>query len=174
AFRVADSARHDEVRAEIAVNLVYVVGYLEGQFKEGQAWAKTAESILKRLGGHELLRAWLLNDIGCVYDLNGNKEAAVRAEQDALTLKGKVLGDRHPDLGISEANLAMALQGLGRNDEALAHVNRSIEIIEGGLGAAHPDVATSLNTRGDVLNSLGRYQEARQAFQQAQGIWERE
>jgi tetratricopeptide (TPR) repeat protein len=174
AFRAADSARHDEVRAEVAVDLVYVVGYLGGRFQDGYAWSKTAEAILKRIGGHNLLRAWLLNDLGCVYDLKGNKEAAERAQQDALVLKSKALGENHPDLGVSEANLAMSLQGLGRSAEALLHVDRSIAVIESGLGVGHPDVAISLNNKGEILNALGRYDDARQAYEQAASIWQRE
>jgi len=40
----------------------------------------------------------------------------------ALALKRKVLGGLHPDVALSETNLATALSGLGRNNEALTHV----------------------------------------------------
>ena len=173
-FGVADASRHDEVRAEVAANLVYVIGYLEGNFEEAHHWARTAESVLERLGGHDLLRGWLLNDLGCVLELEGRMEESARAQQQALSLKGKVLGPDHPDLGTSEVNLAISLQELGRNDEALSHNDHAIKIQSNGLGAEHPILALSFNERGEILNALGRYHDARLAFERALVGWERE
>ncbi len=65
-YLAADASRHDEVRAEVATNLVWVVGYQEGRYAEAQRWARYAEAILQRLGGHDLLQAWLLNNLGAV------------------------------------------------------------------------------------------------------------
>jgi len=174
AFRSADSARHDEVRAEVAVDLVYVVGYQEGRFQDGQSWAKMSDAILKRIGGHDLLRAWLLNDLGCVLELQRKHAEAAQAHGQAIALKEKVLGKEHPDIGISEANIAIAFEGMGRNLEALAHVNRSVEILERTLGNGHPELAVSLVDQGEILNVLGRHQEAYKAFEHASRIWEEE
>jgi eukaryotic-like serine/threonine-protein kinase len=170
----ADASRHDEVRAEDAMNLVWVIGYEQGRYEEAQGWARSAKAVLQRLGGHELLEAWLLNNLGGVYELEGQREEALRSQQEALTLKEEVLGNEHPDVGISEGNLAVVLSALGRNQEALAHVDRSIQILASGLGAGHPDLATQLNNRGEILNALGRHREARGSFEKARIIWERE
>jgi serine/threonine protein kinase/tetratricopeptide (TPR) repeat protein len=174
AFLIADAARHDEVRAEVAESLVFVVGYQGGRFSEGRRWADTADSVLSRLGGHELLRAWLLNDLGAVYLVEGKKEAAVQAMQDSLALKQKALGADHPDVGASEGNLAITLAQLGRTNDAVQYIERSIASMERGLGAAHPDLATELSNKGEIMNSLGRHRDARRAFERAQAIWERE
>jgi serine/threonine protein kinase/tetratricopeptide (TPR) repeat protein len=174
AFWAADASRHDEVRAEAAANLVYVVGYQEGNVAGAQRWSTIAEAVLQRLGGHELLQAWLLNNLGCVYDLQGEKEAQLKAHEKALALKEKALGREHPDVGLSEGNVSIALSLLGRNQEALTHVDRSIAILETGLGSGHPDLATQLSNRGEILNNLGRSHEARQSFERARVIWERE
>jgi tetratricopeptide (TPR) repeat protein len=174
AFWAADSSRHDEVRAEVASLLVYVIGYQEGRFGDAHQWAKTAEAVLQRLGGHDLLRAWLLNDLGCVLELEGRRAEAVLPHEQALALKEKALGPNHPDVGISEMNLAIVLQELGRNTEALPHNDRAIRIMRDGLGAYHPSLANAFNGRGEILNSLGRYGEARTLFERARVIWERE
>ncbi|HVY37033.1 MAG TPA: tetratricopeptide repeat protein [Polyangia bacterium] len=173
-YLAADASKHDEVRAQDATNLVWVVGYLQGRFDEAQGWAKNAEAVLQRLGGHEQLRAWLLNNLGGICEMRGDGEGALKAHQDALALKEKALGRSHPDVGASEGNLAVALQALGRSQEALEHVDRSIEILETGLGAGHPELATQLSNRGEILNSLGRYRDARASFERARIIWERE
>jgi tetratricopeptide (TPR) repeat protein len=174
AFRMADASRHDEVRAEAAADLVYVYGYQKGDFAESHKWADTADSVLHRLGGHDILRAWLLNDLGCVLGLEGRKQEAAQAFEQSLELKQKALGRDHPDVGISEENLAISLQEGGRAEEALNHMDRAIGIISAGLGAGHPDLAIALNNRGETLNALGRYRDARQSFEKARAIWERE
>jgi serine/threonine protein kinase/tetratricopeptide (TPR) repeat protein len=174
AFLQADASRHDDVRADAATNLVWGYGYLQGKFVEAHAWAKTAESVLERLGGHELARAWLLNNLAAVEDTEGLREEALRAHIEALALKEKVRGAADVDVGISEGNIAIVLEDLGRDQEALAHVDRAVALLGKGLGFEHPDVATQLSNRGEMLNALGRYREGRQSFERARIVWERE
>jgi serine/threonine protein kinase/tetratricopeptide (TPR) repeat protein len=173
-YLAADASRDDEVRAEDATNLVWVVGYQQGRYVDAQRWAKYADAILQRLGGHDLLQAWLLNNLGGLYEIEGEWEEALRMQQEGLVLKARALGPDHPDVGISEGNLSVVLTALGRNQEALEHVDRSIEILENGLGAGHPDLATQLNNRGEILNALGRSRDARASFEKARIVWERE
>jgi tetratricopeptide (TPR) repeat protein len=173
-FLAADASRHDEVRAEVADSLVYVVGYQESRFSDARPWAATAESVLRRIGGHELLRSWLLNDLGTVYCVEGDWNASLNALKESLALKQKALGPDHPDVGVSEGNLAITLAELGRKEEALTHSQRSVALMERGLGAAHPELAIQLYNLGEVLNSLGRYSKAREIFERARTIWDRE
>jgi serine/threonine protein kinase/tetratricopeptide (TPR) repeat protein len=173
-YLAADASRDDEVRAEDATNLVWVVGYQEGRYADAQRWAKYADAILQRLGGHVLLQAWLLNNLGGLFEIRGEREAALRMQQEGLALKERALGRDHPDVGISEGNVAVVLTALGRNQEALEHVDRSIAVLENGLGAGHPDLATQLNNRGEILNALGRSRDARASFEKARIVWERE
>src|SRR6185312_15510304 len=145
-YLAAEASRDDEVRAEDATNLVWVVGYQQGRHGDGERWAKYADAILQRIGGHELLQAWLLNNLGGIYQREGEREAALRVQQQALA----------------------------RNQEALEHVDRSLAILENGLGASHPELAIQLNNRGEILDALGRAREARSSFEKARIIWERE
>src|SRR5262245_35359139 len=174
AFWAADASRHDEVRAAAAAELVFVFGYQEAQFDEAERWSGTAEAVLQRVGGHELLRAWQLNNIGTVRGLKGDRAAALQALQQSLVLKAKALGHDHPDVGVAEGNIAVELQALSRNQEALSHLDRAIALIEDGFGAGHPVLATELNNRGEILGALGRQRDARQSFERARIIWERE
>jgi eukaryotic-like serine/threonine-protein kinase len=174
AFWAADASRHDEIRAHAASILVYLIGYQQARFADSQMWAKTADAVLRRMGGHELLQSWLLNDLGAVHNLHGHREAGLKANLDAIVLKEKALGRDHPDVGMSENNVSVSLADAGRNQEALAHVDRAIALVENGLGAGHPDVAIVHGNRGEILNSLGRFAEARQAFERARVIEERE
>jgi serine/threonine-protein kinase len=112
--------------------------------------------------------------LGVVKARAGDTQSFLTLEQDAIALKEKALGSGHPDVGISEGNLADALQELGRSQEALRHVDRARAILEAGLGSGHPSVAIQLNNRGEILSGLGRHQEARQSFEGARDIYERE
>jgi len=174
AFWVADSSRHDEIRAEVAANLVYVVGYQLTRFADSQRWHTAANSVLQRMGGHDLLRAWLLNDYGLVLQLHGDNDAALELTSQSLASKERLLGRGHPDVSISEANLAIALYAMGRNQDALAHIDSAVVIAKEGLGPGHPDLALNLYNRGEILRALGRRPEARASYAAARTIWERE
>jgi tetratricopeptide (TPR) repeat protein len=174
AFSVADASRHDEIRAEAAVRLVFVTGFLRGRFEDANRWATTARAVLQRMGGHELLHAWLLNDLGCVRHEQGDDEEAVRVLTSAVELKAKILGRDHPDVAGSEGNLGMALHGLGKDREGLMHLDGAISLLEASLGRGHPGLGPPFENRGEVLNALGRTREARHSFARAQAIFEKE
>ena len=173
-FRQADASRHDDVRVIAASTLVWAYGYLQGKYADAHSWARTAESVLARIGGHDVERAWLLNNLAVVEGAEGHSEEALHAHLEALSLKERARGPGSADVGISEGNLAIVLEDLGRNQEALEHVDRAIDVLSRGMGAEHPDVATQLSNRGEILNALGRYREARVSFERARIIWERE
>jgi eukaryotic-like serine/threonine-protein kinase len=174
AYWRADASHDDDVRVEVAAQLVWANGYLEGKKVDSARWARMAEAVLSRVGGHDLLRAWLLNNKAVLGSGPGHAEEDLSALLDAAALKAKVLGLDNPDVGLAEGNIAVALQDLGRNQEALAHAERAIEIQTRGNGAEHPDLAVQLSNRGEILNALGRPREARQSFERARIIWERE
>jgi serine/threonine protein kinase/tetratricopeptide (TPR) repeat protein len=174
AFAVAEASRHDEVRGEAAESLVFVVGYQGGHFAEAYNWEQITTAILDRVGGHDLMRAWLFNDLGCVLELQGRYAESIQAASRAVELKQKTLGEGHPDIGISEMNLAISLKDAGRREEALTHIERALKVMEKGLGAGHPDVAMAVVNLGEIQNDLGRYHEAHNAFERARTIWERE
>ena len=131
---------------------MFVIGYQLRHFDDGHRWAKLADAVIQRLGGHDLLRAWLLNDLGTVYASEGQNENAARTFRESIRLKEKVLGIGHPDVDVSEGNLAITLGSIGSYDEALKHVDRAIGMMEKALGATHPDVALQLENRGEILN----------------------
>ena len=68
----------------------------------------------------------------------------------------------------------MALSEAGRPAEALALNQRAIDILRKALGAGHPEVAMHISNRGEILNALGRYEEARALFNSALAVWNKE
>ncbi len=174
AYRLADASRHDEIRAEVATILVFVVGDQEGHLNDALRWSEAATAVLQRLGGHDLLHAWLLNNLGCALSVHRNDDSAVAALEQGSALKRRLFGPDNTDVAMSEGNLGNVLHGMGRNDEALSHTDRAIAILEKKLGSGHPALARLLYNRGEMLNANHKFQEARATYQRAITIWERE
>ncbi|MFO0635624.1 MAG: tetratricopeptide repeat protein [Nannocystaceae bacterium] len=74
-------------------------------------------------------------------------------------------GAEHPLLAMPYSNLGLVQQALGRDDEAIASLQRSIAIRVAVLPADHPDLA---QTRANLAASLVAAEQFEQAQQQAQ------
>ncbi|HET6280391.1 MAG TPA: serine/threonine-protein kinase [Polyangia bacterium] len=173
ALWTAELVRQDEMTAEAATALVSVSAGRE-RFELGDVWARYAETVLTRMGGHERLWGWLLNNLGQMRQAQGLLVQALDTSQRAVVAKEKALGADNPDLGITIGNMAFYYTELGNLEEALKHGERAIKILEQGLGPEHPRTALCLSNLCETLNQLGRFAEARQVAQRALVIFERE
>ena len=170
ALWLAEGSRHDELVIELATVEIYLSGYLEHDMVKAQHWANQARVFLQRIGGHDLLRAWMLNNIGVALDANGDKVAAAEELEKSLRIKERILGKDHPDVAFSLANLADTLNSIGRSKEALELSNRGVEILSRTFGASHPRLVAQLANRAEILNRLGRYEEARRDAERAVAV----
>jgi tetratricopeptide (TPR) repeat protein/predicted Ser/Thr protein kinase len=172
---MADGSRHDEVVAAAAAELVFVVGYTQGRYADGERWARHALAALHRLGGgHDVVAGWRANNLGAMYEKEGRFEESLAANLEAVTLKSRALGGAHFDVGISYCNVASSLFHLGRVDEAIDRNQQALKILRAALGPEHPQVGIALLNEADFLNRKGRFAEARAAAKEAVAIWERE
>jgi tetratricopeptide (TPR) repeat protein len=161
ALWIAEASHHDELVVELAAIEIYVTGYVEHDMKKARRWINQAQVFLDRIGGHDLLRAWVLNNIGVALDAHEDHEGAAAQFFHALRIKERVLGTDHPDVAITLSNLADTLRALGRTKEALDLINRSLDILVRTLGPSYPPLVTQLINRAEILNLLGRYGDAR-------------
>src|SRR5207344_2596173 len=122
---------------------------------------------LRRMGGHERLQAWVENNVAILYHVQGRFPEAVAAYQRARAVAEASLRPDDPDVARPLANLALALSQAGRPAEGLGYNQRGVEILRKALGAGHPEVEMQLSNRGEILNALGRYEEARALFNAA-------
>ncbi len=58
-----------------------------------------------------------------------NYTAAFSCQKKALEMQEKILSDDHPSLAIRYFNMAIALEGLQRLEEAVDYVTQAIEIL---------------------------------------------
>ena len=170
----AQSGGDDELVAEAALYEAYAVGYLQADTKRARLWLQLSQATLGRLRGHELLRAWVVNNEALLDEAEGRYEESLSLSRRALELKEKLLGPDHPDVAISMGNTANVLAKMGRVDEALELSERGVGIKEKALGADHPDVARELINRAEQLIMAKRFAEAELIARRALPTLERE
>ncbi|HXI60608.1 MAG TPA: serine/threonine-protein kinase [Polyangia bacterium] len=169
----AEEAHHDEVKAAMAGDLIYVVS-LSIRPQDTERWHRMAEATLRRIGGHERQQVWMYTNLGSALEVSGQPAAALSRHQQALAIAERALRPDDPDLVRVHGNLSNALVALERPVEALFHSDRAIEIGRKALGADHPEMAIRYSNRGEVLNQLGRFEEARASCLRAMALWEQQ
>jgi tetratricopeptide (TPR) repeat protein len=170
----AELCRHDEVAAEAAASLVYMTGHVQSRFDAGEIWSRHAETVLRRIGGHDLVRGWLFNNRGAMRATQGRLREAIEDMHQAVESKAKALGPDDADVGSSVGNTAIYLDELGETEQAVEFTERAVRIMEGALGQDHPKVAIQLANLAELRNRLGRFEEARIPAERALAIFERE
>ena len=170
----AELCRHDEIAAESAVGLIFCTGYGRSRFELGEVWSRHAETVLDRMGGHELIRAWLFNNRGIMRAAQGRLRDAVEDLHRAIEAKERALGPEDPDVGISLVNVAIYLDELGETVRAASYLERAVRIMQATLGRDHPKVAIPLANHAELLNRLGRFDEALEPARHALAVLERE
>ncbi len=166
--------RHDETAAEAATSLVFPWGSGPSLGEAAETWSRLAETLLERMGGHDLIWSWLLNNRSALRLLQGRPLDSLEDARRAVAAKEKVLGAKHPDLALSLNNLALCLDYLDQVPEAVDQMARTVRIVENGLGADHPKTGWHLSNYSELLNRAGRFAEAGQAAERARAIMERE
>jgi serine/threonine-protein kinase len=170
----AEAARHDEIKAEAAIGLIYTTASFQAQYAVAENWGRLSEATLNRIGGHDRHRVWLEKHMGALYEQQGRTEEALARYKAALAIGEKALRPDDPDLMRLEDEMGIVLTDMGRPAEALGHNERALEIGRRVFGADHPVIAPFLSNRAEVLNGLYRGREARESASRAISIWEKQ
>jgi tetratricopeptide (TPR) repeat protein len=174
AIWIAEVARHEEVAAEAAARLVYFTGYLHARFEVGEIWARLAEVILRRMGGHDLIWGIYYDSRGSMRQEQGRLDEAIEDARLAVAAKERVLGADSADVGISLGNLSNHM-AYGADFEGALEVNwRAVQILKKTSGLDHPKTAVVLANRGQFLYRLGRFSEALEPALAALAVGQRE
>jgi eukaryotic-like serine/threonine-protein kinase len=174
AFSTAELARHDEAAAEAAVLMIAVAGYYQSKFEAAEIWSLYAETLLRRMGGHDLLWGWFFTNRGQVRELEGRLPEAIEDARRAIAAKERALGANTPDFAGSVANLANHL-AFGCDFAGAIEANqRAVDIQMEALGPDHPLTARTLANQGQFLYRTGRFEEGRRLAEHALAVFERE
>ena len=125
-------------------------------------------------GNPEFLRnsATLLNNLGGVYEAQGEYEKALENYRKALSIKERVLGKNHPATAATYNNMGGVYRAKGEYEKALEYYGKALEIFERVLGKDHPDTATTYNNIALVFDAQGEYQKALEYYRNALSIRE--
>ncbi|HVR02127.1 MAG TPA: tetratricopeptide repeat protein, partial [Polyangia bacterium] len=174
AIWIAEGARHEEVAAEAAAYLVYISGYAQAHFEVGEIWSRHAETILRRMSGHELLWAFYYNSRGCMREQQGRLEDAIDDARLSIAAKERVLDPNSAEVALSLCNLANHM-AYGADFAGALDVNeRAVDILTATLGRDHPRTALVIGNHAQFLWRLGQIEAARVAALAALDVFQRE
>ena len=117
--------------------------------------------------------ALAIHNLGALLDEDGDYDAAEKLYVEALAMRHRLLGDKHPLIAVTLASVARVRQTKGDLAGAEAAFREALAIEQQALGEVHPDVAGTLNNlafvqyaRGDRLAALVTEREALRILRQ--------
>ena len=113
------------------------------------------------------------NNIGEVYNEQGDYDKALEYHQKALLIREKVLGTEYPETATSYNNIGVVYRKQGKYDKAWECHRKAMDIREKVLGIEHPDTAISYNSMGVVYDEIGNYEKALEYYFKAIKIVEK-
>jgi tetratricopeptide (TPR) repeat protein/predicted Ser/Thr protein kinase len=167
ALRITDREGADQLRSYAMVELGWLLANTAGRADEGYELLTHASALLERVGAEPRVFATLRQGEGEALLARGDW-ARARSVLEAL------VAELEPRAELDPLSHATAIDSLARvalaerqHAEALGLANRSIMVIEGHLGPAHPLLASPLNNAGLALAGLGRTDEARASYERS-------
>src|SRR5215510_566453 len=118
--------------------------YEQGHYAEAEKLLLLSLKEAERFGATDIRFANTLGNLASVYRALGKYEESERLDRQALKIREKVLGPRHPDVATSLNNLAECFFLQGKYSDAKPLIERSLAIREKTLGADDPSLAQSL------------------------------
>ncbi len=134
-----------------------------------QMLARAATRLESELQDAPAVRAQLLQSLADVYKQLGRYDLA-----EPLTLRAVQLRRGHEPLLLADSLDALGdvRRYAGRAEQATAPLEEALALRRAHLGAAHGDVAETMNNLALVQHAQGRFAEAEALHRQAVAIWE--
>jgi tetratricopeptide (TPR) repeat protein len=157
---VMAAARAGDARTEAGA-WTWLLFSLGQQRRVQDAFAlELAARVAVERAGDEVVRGWLLNNLGALHALSGDFALALEQLRRALEVKQQVLGPEHIDVGISWLNLGTAQADASLYDEALDAFQQARSIFEATVGEQHPMTHYAISSLCWVELERGRPQAA--------------
>jgi tetratricopeptide (TPR) repeat protein len=134
---------------------------------------KGAAKIDRELRTQPLLQARLMGTMGSIYQKLGDYQEAERLLTVSLANRKALLGEEHADVADAHMRLGVVALYAGKVEEALTHLQQSLDIRQKVLAADDVDVAWSLYWLGAATGSAGKdHASARRSLERATSIFE--
>jgi len=157
AIVAANDVEDDPTVARAWLSLLFVAT-IRGNHAEAQHYTLAARAAVER-SDDDVLRAWLLNNLGILAAEQHSLAQARSHFEAALALKQAALGAEHVDVGIAWLNLGTMLSNANDSSGAMEALARARSIFELTVGSTHPLNALALSSEC--------YSEYRQDHEQA-------
>ena len=108
----------------------------------------------------------VLSVVGEAFNALGKYPEAETLHQQALALRERTLGIKHPDTLASMNNLGVTLRLEGKYQNSEQIHRRTLVLRESTLGTEHPDTLTSMDNLASVLDDQDKFQDAEQIHRQ--------
>ncbi len=156
AARVAIASGHDSVAAQSLSRDLFVRAELQHQPAAALEDAGVTQAMVEHVASDRPLHAEFLNNLGVAQLDAGALDQALASLNAALELKQAALGDAHPELAFTLANIAGLKLQEYRFDEAAAASQRALIIAQNSLGPAHPTTAAMEYMLASALRRNGK------------------
>ncbi len=141
AVLAAEALGLDELKARAQTELIWLYGINRHQVEPALAWGRQAQATVDRLGGAPNLQFRLHRALGAALFDQGRFAEATEHFLKARDQARAVLGEDHPTMSGTWANVGMGLSTLGRYAEATDAIQHALELAMKWLGPRHPRVA---------------------------------
>ena len=169
------ASRYIQIRAELDDTNIewqndagkFICDYMADYSRALEYYQRVFTLALQQDGEQCYWCATAYNNIGEVYESQGNHDTALQYFQKALKIRKSIFGESHLDVAMSYNNIGVVYCDIEDYDTALQYFQKALEIQKAVLGESHPDVALSYNNIGVVYGYQNNYDTALQYHQKA-------
>lgn len=152
------------------LNNMGIIYELLGDNEQAEAAILEAISIINEKTPNNLEDKVSYNlNLGTLYVKLGKYEAAVNLLEANLDTTINILGESHPNIGITMSTLGGCYEDLGQLQKAETYYLNAVSFFEKHHQNTYPELSTTLNNLGAVQFELGKKEAALQTFQQS--LW---
>ena len=167
AFLAAERARADGIAAGVASRIAYTLALRLHRTEEARTWLDVAIAKLARHGRDDDVEISVRSRSSQIEATLGNVERALEENTRVLEALVRLVGPSSLRTCGELTNRGWFLHDLGRYEEAATTLRDSIACGEAGEGTDSPNLAVDYGNYGQVLESLGRPEEALKAYRHA-------
>lgn len=158
--KAALGARHFDVSDTL--NILGILLQIRGRLEEAESVFREAVSI-RRTGPEPSLLALSLGNLGNILRDKGDLDGAARCFEEALEIRKRIWGPKHPRVASSLGQLSQIALQRGRAEEAVRLTEQAVAIGREMYKGDNPDLARLLNHYGNSLRAVKRFDEAEKA-----------